>query len=159
MTDKTAKHGEIPTTLARWGEIESDARLHIPTDVLSGVDWYVSGKRCDVLIELRERGSFLIHGGAQIAEITEKRKLLFLEHADKVESLRRIAISHAQFLQAAIGQSNRRITLPVSILSHLGVTKPARVLCLAYAGRIEVLSEERANTLMGVAHIDINVDL
>lgn len=158
MSDNPAQGGELPLTVARWGEVEPDARLHIPKEVLLNFDWYVAGKSCAVLIELRpERGSIWIRRGTHLNELAAKRKVLLEEHSDKTEALRRIAMSQLLFLEAAIGKTNRRITLPASVLDHLKVGKPAKVLCLAYASRIEILSEERVAALSETTRIDINI--
>jgi hypothetical protein len=39
--------------------------------------------------------------------------------------------------------------------THLGVIKPARVLCLAYADRIEILSEPKAREQIAFSIDDI----
>jgi hypothetical protein len=155
---KEADHGEIRPSVASWGEIDADNRLHIPTDVLSYLTWYETKKPCPVLIELREPGCLRLHHGGRAKELVEQRQTLLDEFDDQIEAQRRIALSHAIFIPASIGEKNRRITLRTSVLDHLRVSKLVRVLCLGYANHVEILSEESAATLAVATRIDINLD-
>jgi hypothetical protein len=156
--DLTGKHGESPPSEAQWGYIDDpDSRLQVPTDILKCTHWYTTGKRCEVLIELREPGSIFLHRGSLYDDIEQKRKGLLEELGDKAEAIRRITLSKSMFIRAAFGKTNRRITLSAEVLAHLGIGKPARVLCLAYLGNIEVLSEQRARILAETTRMDINL--
>jgi hypothetical protein len=91
-------------------------------------------------------------------ELTEQRRTLLEEFDDQIEAQRRIALSHSIFIPASIGEKNRRITLRASVLDHLRISKPVRVLCLGYAGHLEILSDERAAALAVVTSVDISLD-
>lgn len=153
-----ANNGEQQTQIAAWSEIDSDSRLRIPTEISSQTMWCIPGHRCDALIELREKGVLIIHDGRRVDDIEEQCRELFEELADKVEALRRAALSRAIYIPASIGKTNRRVTLSAQVLAHLGVTKLARVLCLAYSAKIEVISEARVAELFEAVRLDINLD-
>jgi hypothetical protein len=121
------------------------------------VSWYVAGDTTEVLLELRDEGSVLIHSGTRGQEVQQLRQALVNEFKGRVEGLRRAAVSCAVFRSATIGKSNRRIMLHTSVLRHLGVTKPARVLCLVYADRIEILSEPKAREYILITGSDIGL--
>jgi DNA-binding transcriptional regulator/RsmH inhibitor MraZ len=158
MTDhEVANRGEIRPPVASWGEIDADSRLHVPSDVLSYLTWYETRKPCAVLVELREPGCLRLHHGDRIRELTQQRQTVLEEFDDQIEAQRRVAISHAIFIPATIGEKNRRITLRASVLDHLRISKLARVLCLGYANHLEILSEERAATLVVATRIDIDL--
>jgi hypothetical protein len=156
--NKVADHGESRPPVASWGEIDSDNRLHVPSDVLSYLTWYETRKPCAVVVELREPGCLRLHHGSRAKELTEQRQTLLESFDDQIEARRRIALSHAIFIPANIGEKNRRITLRASVLDHLRVSKLARVLCLGYADHLEILSEERAAALAVAMRVDINLD-
>jgi hypothetical protein len=143
--------------VASWGDIDADNRLHIPSDVLSHLTWYETRGACAVLVELREPGCLRLHHGDRTKELTDQRQTILEEFDDQMEAQRRIALSHAIFIPATIGEKNRRITLRASVLDHLRVNKLARVLCLGYADHLEILSEERAATLAIAMRVDINL--
>jgi hypothetical protein len=155
---KVANHGETRPPVASWGEIDADSRLHVPSDVLSHLTWYETRKSCAVLIELREPGCLRLHHGSRAKELTQQRQTLLETFDDQIEAQRRIALSHAIFIPANIGEKNRRITFRASILDHLRVSKLARVLCLGYADHLEILSEERAAALTVAIRVDVNLD-
>jgi hypothetical protein len=154
-----AKPGErIDARAAEWSEIDQDSRVRLPHEVTAVVSWYITGSAVDVLLEMRDDGVVLVHPASRRREVEERRQALISEFNDRVEGLRRAAISCAVFRPAAIGKGNRRITLQTSVLQHLGVTKPARVLCLAYADRIEILSETKAKELIMASRADIMLE-
>jgi hypothetical protein len=157
MTAKKRQFTEN-STFAKWSDVEPDGRLHLPTEITSMLSWYVSGSACEVLMELREEGSLLIHAGSRIVEVEEQR-LQVLEDFHGVEGLRRVALTHSVFCQGKFGRSNRRITLQASVLAHLGVAKPSRVLCLVYADRIEILSKSKYLEMSELTKSDVTLDL
>jgi hypothetical protein len=153
-----ANLGDRLHTAAEWTEIDGDARIRLPQEVITMISWYAAGDAIDVLLELREEGSVLVHSGARRQEVEQLRQALVTEFGGRVEGLRRAAISCAVFRTATIGKSNRRITLHTAVLEHLRVTKPARVLCLAYADRIEILSEAQAKEHIAITSADIRLE-
>jgi DNA-binding transcriptional regulator/RsmH inhibitor MraZ len=134
--------GEIKLTEAEWTEVDSDGRLHLPAKIASSVTWYRTGQTCEVVLELSKKGSLLIHGGSVWSEIEEQRQTLENEFAKGIDGKRRVALSHLVFRKASIGKSNRRVGLQAEVLHHLGIQKPARVVCLVYSDKVEVLCEE-----------------
>jgi hypothetical protein len=66
-----------------------------------------------------------------------------------------LALSRLIFRIAKIGSRNHRLTLNSDVLLHLEVQKPARVLCLVYSDRIEVVSEQTGLRLLDAARRDI----
>jgi DNA-binding transcriptional regulator/RsmH inhibitor MraZ len=150
-----ANSGEIKGAEAEWAEVDSDGRLHLPVKIASSVTWYRTGQACEVVLEFHKKGCLLIHGGSVWSEIEEQRKALEHEFAGEIAGKRRVALSHLVFRKASIGKSNRRIGLQAEVLQHLGVQKPARVVCLSYADKVEVLCEEAVGQELDSTRNDI----
>jgi hypothetical protein len=147
-----AKAGD--TVFAKWAEVEADGRLRLPTEITSRLSWYTPGVELEVLIELCEKGSLLIHAGTRIAEVEEQRSQL-LRDFEGLEGPRRVALTYSFFFAGRFGKSNRQIVLRSSALAHLGIAKPNRVLCLVYVDRIEVLSEAKYEELSKIIRLDV----
>jgi hypothetical protein len=157
MVPEAANHGEFVKPTAHRAEVY-DLRLHIPSEVYRLMPWYTPGARCAVIIELREIGAIRVHDGKRQADLDRQREIVMEGFEDKTEARRRIALSQSVFILGAVGEGNRKLGLPASVLAHLGIVKKATVLCLAYAHYFEVLSEERAAELTEIMRIDINLD-
>jgi hypothetical protein len=147
-----AKTGE--KVFAKWADVEPDGRLHLPTEITSRVSWYVRGAEIEVLVELREEGALLIHAGSRMAEVEDQRTQI-LQDFEGLEGLRRVALTHSVFFPGRFGRSNRQMMLRSSVLAHLGIAKPNKVLCLVYADRIEVLSEAKYHELSKATKLDV----
>ena len=141
------------TVAATWAEVEADGRLHIPSEIVAVISWYKPG--CNVVVELGNPGSILIRDYSVTAEIEQQRLALAEEFPGELEGPRRLALSRLIFRIAKIGSRNHRLTLNSDVLLHLEVQKPARVLCLVYSDRIEVVSEQTGLRLLDAARRDI----
>ena len=74
-----AKAGE--TVLAKWAEVEVDGRLRLPTEITSQISWYMPAAEVEVVLELREEGSLLIHAGFRIAEVAVNHRARQFGHS------------------------------------------------------------------------------
>jgi hypothetical protein len=135
----SAKHGESKRAAA-WVKLEKDRRIAFPTELLDSLSWYRTAEKIDVLLELRLPHGLIVHRGDRQAEVEAQRKDL-LDENDSTDGSRRVALSYLRFQPSSIGNTNRRLTLPVSLAEHLVVVPGSSILLLFYDDLIELLRE------------------
>ena len=146
-----------PAVQAAGVDVDGSGRIKIPMQIGQRIGWLNVDAKQDVLVVMPRPGvvelcSWLPHGAAVVAKRTE------LEARLKAEPDVRAALIQLtlRYRRMVVGKEFR-CSLPIDVRLHLGMRQPGsgRLHVLQVSDRIELLSREAMDEVMGEEHDDL----
>jgi hypothetical protein len=130
-----------------WATIDGEGRLHLSSEITECLSWFTPKKRMGVSIDLSSPAMITIRHLADVTALIQERREALLEETDELAP-RRVAMTYHFFREATLIVPERRIGLKAIVQDHLDAKPGDRLLCLAFADRIEAYSEVSARQLI-----------